>query len=316
MKCTHPRTVGFKADGKTLAWSQKDYSKEYPTFQLPCRKCIECRLDYAREWAVRCMHESQMYENNCFITLTYDDEHLESPKLIYKHFQDFMKRLRYRISESTLDPENSKIGVFVTGEYGEKTKRPHWHALIFNWRPTDAKPHYENGHGDQVYTSTLLTDLWGKGHAELGDVTFKSAGYCARYAAKKLVHGSDEEHDYHPISKKSSHQAIGKKWIEKYWKQIVDWDQINLPDGSIVSVPRYYQKWLAKNKPEAYLEYLANVKTKKREHAEKLGSKERAEEADLISKRGISGGLFRTRRAMREIISKSKFKKLQEGLKL
>ena len=196
MRCTSPRTVGFQADGKTLCWSKNNYSKEYATFQLPCGKCIECRLSYAREWAIRCIHEAQMHEENCFVTLTYSQENLKSPFLQYRDFQLFMKKLRFAYP-------NKKIGVFVTGEYGEKTKRPHWHAIIFNYRPSDAIKKYTTDRGDTVYSSESLSKIWDHGIAEFGSVTLESAGYCARYAAKKLVHGADEDHDFQPISKKS-----------------------------------------------------------------------------------------------------------------
>jgi len=193
LRCTSPRTVGFHADGKTICWSSKKSSKEYASFQLPCGQCLECRLDYARQWAIRCVHEAQMHPRNTFITLTYDEKCLESPVLIYSDFQKFMKKLR--------KVQDAPMGVFVTGEYGEKTKRPHWHAIIFNWSPTDGVYQYSNDNGDQCYTSETLSKIWGKGRAEYGSVTFKSAGYVARYAAKKLVHGRDKTHAFEPISK-------------------------------------------------------------------------------------------------------------------
>lgn len=47
--------------------------------QVPCGKCIECRLDHAKMWALRCWHESLKYPFSSFVTLTYDDDHLNSP---------------------------------------------------------------------------------------------------------------------------------------------------------------------------------------------------------------------------------------------
>lgn len=214
MRCSYPRTVSFQHDGKTIAWSPKYHSKEYASFQLPCGQCLQCRLEYARQWAVRCVHEAKMHEKNSFITLTYADEHLKSPKLIYSDFQLFMKRLRKGL------PDGSRISYLVTGEYGDEHKRPHWHAIIFNFRPSDLVYKYSNERGDKIFSSCVLEETWGKGITEVGDVTFHSAGYCARYAAKKLIHGKDSEHDYHPISKKSTRQAIGRSFIEKYWEDI------------------------------------------------------------------------------------------------
>lgn len=193
-----------------------------------------------------------MHEHNSFITLTYNDENLVEKKLQYRDFQLFMKRLRR--SEPHL-----KISTFVTGEYGEKTKRPHWHAIIFNWRPDDCEHHYTNETGDKVYTSEKLSKLWGKGHCEIGSVTFQSAGYVARYAAKKLVHGTDG-HEYEPISKKSSKRAIGKSWLEENWRDLRK-GSLTMPDGTQVAIPRYYDKWMLKQIPEYDLQHYIDNKT-------------------------------------------------------
>lgn len=308
MRCTSPRTVGFKPDGKTLSWSLKTNSREFCTFQLPCGKCIECRLDYARQWAIRCVHESKMYERNSFITLTYSDQNLKSPKLIYSDFQKFMKKLRKL--------QNEPIGVFVTGEYGEQTKRPHWHAIIFNWEPNDAKPKYKTSQGHQVYESETLTKIWGHGHAEFGSVTFESAGYCARYAAKKLTHGKDNEHDYEPISKKSSKHAIGKKFLEKFWPDIFTHGKLVLQDGTETSIPRYYEKWLKENQPIFWNHYVTETKQKKIELAHARAEKEHRAWVKNLFLRPAQAPHPLTLNQVREIITKSKFKMLQANLKL
>lgn len=325
MNCTSPRTVGFKHDGKTISWSPQNYSKEYPTFQLPCGKCISCRLLYARQWAVRCMHEAQMHENNIFLTLTYSDEYLKSSKLIYKDFQDFMKRLR------KTNP-HLEIGMFVTGEYGGPPKllpngkmskgyRPHWHAIIFNYQPTDGIHDDSNHRGDKIYTSKTLQELWPWGDANYGSVTLESAGYCARYAAKKLVHGKDQDHDYKPISKKSSKHAIGKKFLEKYWKSIFNLGKVIIikPDGSCfeTSIPRYYEKWLQKNEPEAWAVYNADVKLKRTKKASEKAEEERLQELTTNLQRTANHKPLQiTKHKTREKIIAQKQKMLQEKLKL
>lgn len=318
MRCLYPRQVGFQYDGKTIAWSPRKIDKQYSSFQLPCGKCIECRLQYAREWAVRCYHESLMHEDNCFITLTYSDEKLESPKLIYKHFQDFMKRLRdkYTVSEET------RIGVFVTGEYGDEKKRPHWHAIIFNWRPPDCVYYRSNDRGDRIYTSKILDELWGyndpdKRPNEIGDVTLDSAGYVARYAAKKLTHGKDQDHEYQPISKKSSKNAIGKKYLETYWRTVFNSGCV-VVDGVTHTIPRYYEKWLKKHKPMEWEEYVTNYKARKIQQAEERSNAEKEAQAQRNIQRttGNYGTRFeRTRSESRLTILLQKFKKLMEKAK-
>lgn len=310
MRCTSPRTVGFLSDGKTISWSQKHYSKEYSTFQLPCGKCLSCRLEYSRQWAIRCVHEAQMHEKNSFITLTYDDEHLGDPKLDYRDFQLFMKKLR--------KTQNEPIGFFVTGEYGEKSKRKHWHAILFNYQPKDLTYKYTTERGHRVDDSSTLTRLWGHGITECGSVTFESAGYCARYAAKKLVHGRDEDHGYNPISKKSNKRAIGKSWLEKYWADVFLHGRVVLADGSTCGVPRYYEKWFKENHPEKWAYYVTNVKQKIMDDSQKLSEKEELEWRDINWKRLELGRRTFTLKAIdrTRIILADKFKKLQEYLKL
>lgn len=306
MYCFYPRTVGFKDDGKTISWSQKNYSKEYATFQLPCGQCLQCRLEYARQWAVRCVHEAQMHPKNCFITLTYSDDKLPGPKLQYSDFQKFMKRLR--------KIQNDPIGVFVTGEYGEKTKRPHWHALLFNWSPSDSTYFRSNERGDRIYKSASLDSIWGLGHCEIGSVTFESAGYCARYAAKKLVHGSDG-HDFEPVSKKSSKHAIGKKWLEKFWPDVFNCGHVVLANGQTCSIPRYYEKWFKENHPTEWLRYVTNTKIQNMALAEKRSAKQKAYYLENVWARSHKPNPFTPLQVQQKILN-SKFKLLQSHLKL
>lgn len=308
MRCTSPRTVGFESDGKTLAWSQKKYSKQYASFQLPCGKCIECRLDYARQWALRCYHESQMHEKNCFITLTYSDKNLKSPKLVYEDFQYFMRMLRRT--------QDEPIGMMVTGEYGDENKRPHWHAILFNYAPRDMAYSRKNIRGDRIYNSKIIDKIWGHNDpiqmpSEIGSVTFESAGYVARYATKKLVHGWDND-EYKPISKKSSKHAIGKKWLEKYWwTDCFSLGHIVLPNGrGTCAIPRYYQKWLQDNRPDDWLRYVTQTKTKKVTAAEQAQEKIMLDYHEMAEKRGNRGWSLLTPNQTREIISKQKLQLL------
>lgn len=341
MRCTSPKTVGFLADGKTLCWSPKKYSKQFATFQIPCGKCISCRLEYARQWAIRCVHEAKMHPENCFITLTYAEENLKSDKLVYQDFQTFVKNLRSQRFQGLLDlmfptlpqkeqrqlwrklpkerqnelNDSIRISVFVTGEYGDRQKRPHWHALLFNYRPEDSTYKYSNDRGDKIYSSETLGNLWPHGISELGDVTFESAGYCARYAAKKLAHGPDQSHDFNPISKKSCKHAIGKSFLEKYWKEIFD-NGFVIVNNTKSSIPRYYEKWLKRHQPEAYARYVTQLKN---DNIQKAIAKEELttlEEKKINMKRSALKGLQVSRNHARKRILEQKFKQLQERLKL
>lgn len=347
MPCTSPRTVGFLEDGKTLCWSKNKYSKEFATFQLPCGKCLSCRLDYSRQWAIRCVHEAKMHENNCFVTFTYDEKSLpKDGKLDYSHFQQFAQKLRDKIfwdylkksgvsnywhsltegqkkvfrKEHKNEFNKYRVSYFATGEYGDTTKRPHWHALLFNYRPADQRYKYTSDRGDRVFESEDLKQLWPHGISEFGEVTYDSAAYCARYAAKKLSHGMDGSHPYEPISKKSSLNAIGKTWLESYWPDAFQNGYIVLPDGSTCSIPRYYEKWLKKNQPLAWFQYVTQVKQQqisKAQHEEFKRLKKEFEENWVRSVRmGLDYTPVISRNKATAIILEKRFKQLKEFLKL
>jgi len=256
-----------------------------------------------------------MHDNNIFLTLTYDDAHLESPKLSYSHFQNFMKKLRKL--------QNAPMGVFVTGEYGEENKRPHWHAIIFNYSPLDGVPDGQSEIGDQYYNSDTLTKLWGKGKCNYGEVTFKSAAYVARYAAKKLTHGPDQNHDYSPISKKSSKHAIGKAWLEKNYRDVFTEGKVILLQNNeavnVGTIPRYYEKWFKENKPEEYLCYVTQTKLEKRERAEKRSKAQLFKWFENIFDRNAVDARKPTPLSPNQVknkVLKLKFKRLQDYLKL
>lgn len=309
MRCLYPRLASLTQFGK-MTFSPKQFSKELVPFQIPCNKCIECRLEYARTWAIRAMNEAQMHEDNIFLTLTYSDENKPS-KLNKRDIQKFMKRLRRK------NP-HIQIGVMGVGEYSPIEKRPHWHLIIFNYRPPDARLRRQNDEGIPQYTSEEILQHWAnKGHIEFGTVTFESAGYVARYNAKQLVHGNNGEHDFSPIPVKSNRNAIGKKFIEQFYDSVFSIGKIILPGGISCPIPRYYEDWCRKNQPGKYLEYyerLKNPAIKKREEKEE---NEKFKQYEVNMKRSLSGDYTPgiTKQEVQKTIIHDRFKKLQKHLK-
>lgn len=250
-----------------------------------------------------------MHEDNSFITLTYTDSNLKSPRLQYEDFQLFMKKLRHTTPNA--------VPMVVTGEYGDLNKRPHWHAITFNWSPGDLEKKYTNENGDQVYSSNKLEELWQLGMTELGSVTFQSAGYVCRYAAKKLIHGKDAEHDFHPIHKMSSKYAIGKTFLEKYHEDIFSKGYIVLDNGTKTAIPRYYEKWLKDKHPDKWEAYVTQIKLQKMYEANLKQEKEKREENFTNHKRLDQGKntLQITKNEQRKKITDERFKRLQSYLK-
>lgn len=202
-----------------------------------CKECFACRLNRSREWAVRCVLHSRMYDEKCFITLTYDDQHLPSDlSLHHDHFQKFMKRLRKRTG--------LKIGYYMCGEYGELYNRPHYHAIIFGWDPKDKKL-WSVRNGNNLYRSDLLEGLWPFGFSTVGEVTFDSAAYVARYVMKKVT-GEKAEEVYSgrvpPYNKMSLKPGIGRPYLEKYGKVDYERDFVIIGNGMKAKIPTYFDK--------------------------------------------------------------------------
>lgn len=313
MSCTRPIRASFDEAGR-ISFSKKKWSKQFEPFNLPCRKCIHCRLDTAREKAIRCIHHAQMFpDKNIFLTLTYDDDHLESPRLIYRHWQNFMKELR---NEVGYHPDD-RISYMVTGEYGDQRKRPHWHAIIFNYSPSDAVFERKTDLGERVFHSASIEKIWSKGRTEFGSVTIESAGYVARYAAKKLIHGRDQDHDFIPVHRTSSRIPIGRPWIEKYWRQTFQQGFVVLPNGSKAGIPRYYEDWFRQQMPNQWMEYASTVKIEQAKLAKQNAEKERAiYEATLEETVYYDKHRVRTRNQVKEKIQELKHESVLKGLKL
>ena len=165
------------------------YQADQPE-KLPCGQCVGCRLERSRQWAIRCMHEAQMHEDNCFITLTFNPESLDDRSnpwsLDVRDFQLFMKRLRKKYGAG--------IRFYHCGEYGELNKRPHYHACIFGFDFPDKRLWKVTNSGHRLYISESLDELWPFGFCTIGNVTFESAAYVARYIMKKVNGDAAADH--------------------------------------------------------------------------------------------------------------------------
>lgn len=254
MACFHPLKAFRTADGEIIFNPHR--RDTVADLTLPCGQCVGCRLERSRQWAIRCVHEASLHKDNCFITLTYAPEHLPSDNsLNYRDFQLFMKRLRKRFPES-------KIRFYMCGEYGENFGRPHFHACLFNWNFPDRKLFFTSKHGDKVYRSDTLEELWPFGLCSIGEVTFKSAAYVARYIMKKVTGKGAFKH-YHQVdddgvaretprtpefTKMSLKPGIGADWLDKYKSDVYPHDYVVI-NGKKVKPPRYYDKKYAESDP-------------------------------------------------------------------
>jgi hypothetical protein len=304
MRCIRPLKASFSREG-TLTFSQKQADPGLVPIGFNCGKCLACHLNRAREKGIRAWHESKYHEDSMFLTLTYDENNLESDLLIPKHHQDFVKRLRKSL--------NHPISVVVTGEYGTLTKRPHWHYLIFGYRPKDCV-RWRNTDFGPTFKSDTISKLWDKGVHEIGSITIESAGYVARYGAKSL---SEKNPLFKPFHRTGSKRALGRSWIEDNFKHTLENGFIVLPDGSQGKIPRYYIDWSKKFQPTLWRHYVTNLRPSLILKAEE---KERKEElaffSSLINFNFSNGCYPLNRKAIEYKILKLKFKELSKNWSL
>lgn len=218
---------------------------------IPCGKCIGCRLAHSRQWAVRCVHEASLHDRNCFLTLTFDDAHLPASRSVnVRDVQLFLKRLRKALSY-----QNIKIRFFACGEYGDKNERPHYHLIIFGYDFVDDRVLLRNTPYGPLYISDFLFGLWPYGFHTIGNVSFHSCAYVARYVTKK-VYGKNAPAHYQGRTPEfitmSRRPGIAHDWIVKYYADVYNYDKVVLPDGMIVRPPAYYDDYLHLTDSERY----------------------------------------------------------------
>lgn len=281
MTCYHPlpayRILNRKTpNGKSvISFNIKAVSKlPFEEIKLSCSQCIGCRIDRSKQWALRCVHEASLYQNNCFITLTYNDEDLpKDNSLVKSDFQKFMKRLRksYQGIEKTGSLGNPRpIRFFQCGEYGAQLLRPHHHACLFNFDFYDKKL-WSIRRGVKLYRSESLERLWPFGYSTVGAVTFQSAAYIARYIVKK-INGKRQEDYYKRVDKEtgeifklqpeyitmSRRPGIGKRWFDQFSGDVFPKDFITHA-GKKFKSPKYYDNIYDATEPEKF----ARVKQKR-----------------------------------------------------
>lgn len=289
MSCYHPLKafpIGLTLNGKTdykicsynvdhLDWRDRWYcmtskdtlpmSTKHVTecIEIPCGKCLGCKLDYSRMWADRCMLEAQYYDHSYFVTLTYDNVHVPRSQYIddrtgelcdaltlrKSDFQKFMKRLRKKYGQ---------VRYYACGEYGGKSMRPHYHAILFGLNLDDLVL-YKSSDGMTYYNSPSLSTVWKDGFVVISEVTWATCAYTARYVVKKAKSKNKLDYSKFNIQPEfvvmSRRPGIGYQYFEDH--DCYDYDYINIstPDGGKkIRCPRYFDKLLERSDPERYQE--------------------------------------------------------------
>lgn len=284
MPCYHPlkayRSNAVVEDKRKIVFvkehniSEEDCAKYgYEPLKIPCGQCLGCRLEYSRQWAMRCYFEAKQYDHNYFVTLTYDNDHLPVTDhvqfdkdtgevvssevvstLVPRDLQLFLKRLR-----TTVDREYGHQGIrfFACGEYGPQNMRPHYHLILFNLPLYDLKLlKIENGNA--YYRSALLERIWNKGYIVVTEFSFSTAGYVARYMLKKHK-GFDadfyEKRGLYPeFTRCSRRPGIGREYYELNKDSMYQFDEVFIPQRGAPPLkckpPKYFDTLFGIENPE------------------------------------------------------------------
>ncbi|QCS36620.1 replication initiator protein [Capybara microvirus Cap3_SP_539] len=212
MDCTFPLTIKNPRTNQFI--------------KVPCGMCIHCRIAKVRDWSLRLIHENSLWQDSCFITLTYSDDNLPLTNcgkmtLFKPDFQNFMKRLRFRVS--------SPIKYYACGEYGDNGNRPHYHAIIFGMSCKDLRD---------------FMICWDKGFVTVKPVNAQRCRYVCGYIQKKIRKNPKEYQSAYgclqpPFQLMSRGLGLGylEKNREEYWLTCR-----NTLNGVPLSIPRYYLK--------------------------------------------------------------------------
>lgn len=261
----------YRGPGGGIAFSSRKGFVDRP-LEVACGQCQGCRLARARDWAIRAVHEGQLHERNCFVTLTYRPECMPADwSLQVGDWQGFAKRVRRELGP---------FRFLHCGEYGPRTLRPHYHACVFgqdfgrrDWIPV--RP--------GLWTSMVLAERWGLGQVTVGELTWQSAAYVARYVMGKAT-GELAESRYERVdpdtgecwqvrpeySTMSRRPGLGAEWFDRFYESDVAPRDEVVHAGKSYRVPKFYDRLLESRDPER----AASLKAKRREVAGKRAARE------------------------------------------
>jgi hypothetical protein len=263
-----------KLSGKQLKYEDLMYNPKI--MLIPCGQCIGCRIRQREDWTTRIELEARDYpkEQVWFITLTYDDDHVpgmiiktgeimrkvqytwkpgeKRPSsvqiLLYEDIQKFLKRLR--------KANKGKLRYFVAGEYGEQTARPHYHMILYGWKPTDLENLYKIHHNG-YYNSKWLSDIWGMGQIQIAQAVPETYRYVAGYVTKKMYEiGDKKANEYYelgqtkPFACMSLKPGLGDKYYQEHKAEIWRQGYIQCTNGKRAQIPRYYEKQMEAENPQ------------------------------------------------------------------
>ena len=156
---------------------------------VACRKCWQCLERKIDDWVGRNIAESKTAKAAHVVTLTYGVDrqtggidHLRAAVLTYSDVQKMLKHLRV---------DGYPVRYFVTGEYGSKKGRAHWHIILY-WQA--AVPPIEK------IRRNIHWKWWPHGWSYFDKMSPEAIRYACKYLVK--VAGDEDGQIFGPMPSK------------------------------------------------------------------------------------------------------------------
>lgn len=207
-------------------------SKSSDVMPCPCGQCLPCRINRRRVWTHRIILESFMHTSKCFLTLTYDAEHLPAGgTLVPRDVTLFIKRLRKEVAD------HASLRYFLVGEYGSDSERPHYHLALFGFGCLQKLQFPEHGIRCFCAHCELVRRVWGLGNVVLDELNRTTAQYIAGYVVKKMTSFDDDRlGGRHPeFARMSNRPGIAAAAMDVVFSSLYDHGtgELFLTDGDV-----------------------------------------------------------------------------------
>lgn len=233
----------------------KKLKKHVYNFPASCRRCYPCMQRNINQWSFRMLEEKKQSNSIHFVTLTYNTKYIpiiqsscgryHTTNLDKGHLTNFLKRLREktRRNKNWDNPywvEGKPLKYYACGEYGAKTKRSHYHLILFNTTRELIEESWRN------YVNPETGEVIDYGHCDIQIPRKGAIGYVMKYVSKVSKRPYPEHlfPDLQPEFNVTS-TGIGKSYLTD---SVIEWHRkgnyfvYNEETKQKIAIPEYYRK--------------------------------------------------------------------------